>query len=651
MPPVVNQEAQSLDEGYRLVLLQREGERAPLRICLVVKASPNAVGGAFVLVRETADASVYLGAVADAAWRVHEWLELWIQDIDRFAASYPAYRDAAANAALDARWAQRAEAFRTLEPASFLALGWEAAPAPPILFDIDLRSPAEAGATLWQLCREDALLTQKGLPAFSTSLTRYLYQPSAGAESAFVPVTTDAPVNAATRAFADTFPGLLPLNVAGRMMARTFAPIAFEQWLDVLSGAPWAGVDHGGDVVKLTGVYRTLRDSATTQYGGGHLFLGSRGMAGRLAEAFHLKLHTIVSAFRLVQAHVKASQLPLLNVTDASFRVSLGESDAALPFLWNFRTSLALPGEAVALAVASTEARYFIPSRQGGTSIYRPAALQAPVDATGEVRIRKVHAGQPAATTLEGTLVTQERITPGGSDLLWLRLKLPSGRVDLYARSEVAEGSVAGEIRFRTLPQELPAAAITALQQAEGVVLPHVPFQTVPLLSSPCDLYALAVLAVRTLLVDEESALPVALDEVFSFARQAAATHDPDQPAGERLRALAVGHPKVKAALGPHRLVRDKLAPEAAPFPPELWWDTLAVIIRCFPGSGPDSYCRDFGDAQSLALESVFKEPMLALEKLLARSRSLIAVDWAYNREIRAVIGKLLQRVTAPAAR
>ena len=37
--------------------------------------------------------------------------------------------------------------------------------------------------------------------------------------------------------------------------------------------------------------------------------------------------------------------------------------------------------------------------------------------------------------------------------------------------------------------------------------------------------------------------------------------------------------------------------------PAELWCDTLAVIISLFPGIGPDSICRDFGDVPALALE------------------------------------------------
>src|ERR1700744_4182713 len=113
-PPAVNPDVQLLDERYLLVLLQKEDERTPLRICVVVKINAQALGGAFVLIRETADASVYLAAMTDAAGRVHEWLELWVQDVDRFAASYPAYRDAATNTTLDALWTQRAEAFRVL---------------------------------------------------------------------------------------------------------------------------------------------------------------------------------------------------------------------------------------------------------------------------------------------------------------------------------------------------------------------------------------------------------------------------------------------------------------------------------------------------------------------------------------------------------
>ena len=87
-----------------------------------------------------------------------------------------------------------------------------------------------------------------------------------------------------------------------------------------------------------------------------------------------------------------------------------------------------------------------------------------------------------------------------------------------------------------------------------------------------------------------------------------------------------------------------RLHPEAAIFPEDLWWDAIALIARLFPGVGPDSLCRDFGDAPPLALENVFSKPLAALEKLLVRSRSLLLVDWNYNREIRSVIGKFMDK-------
>jgi hypothetical protein len=644
----MKQEAEMLESGYRAVPLQ-PGD-APLRISLIVKEASDPAAGPFVLLRETADASIYLGAIVDAAGRIHSWLEIWAQNVDRFASSFPAYRESATNQLLDERWEQRAEGFRSIEPGSVITTEWETAPPPPIFYDANLRGPIHpkdpATGAAWDLCRDDARLAAKGLPGYSTSLARYLFtEPSAGDQPA-VPLTSTAPQNDSTRTLAQAFEGLLPFHPGGRLMVRTFAPIAYEAWVDLLSGAPWRGIEHGRDAVRLGGVYRTLQERNTLQHGNGHLFFSGRGVAARLAEAFHLKLHTLAAVFRLAHSHVQASRLPFLNLSAASFRLQLAESDAALPFLWNFKASLAAPGDAVALPVATTSARYFIPARFGGNSIYRPATLTAPVDGAGQVRIRKVLASKESEITLEGTLATQERLVAGGSDLLWLRLSLPSGRVDLYATIEPADGSAPGEARFRTLPQNLPDAVAASLRQAEGVPLPGTPFQTVPLLSTPCDLYALGVLAARTLLVDDELSLPVALDEILSLAGKSAAMHDPSQSPGDRIAALADGNESIAATLGPHRLLREKIAPGAALFPSDLWWDAISLIIRFFPGIGPDSLCRDFGDAPPLALENVFTEPLAELEKLLVRSRSLLLVDWNYNREIRSVIGKFMDRAS-----
>ena len=72
--------------------------------------------------------------------------------------------------------------------------------------------------------------------------------------------------------------------------------------------------------------------------------------------------------------------------------------------------------------------------------------------------------------------------------------------------------------------------------------------------------------------------------------------------------------------------------------PTELWWETVGVIRRLFPGVGPDSFCRDFGDAPSLALDVIFERPPAELELLQVRTRSLVVADWEQNIEIRNAI-------------
>ena len=121
---------------------------------------------------------------------------------------------------------------------------------------------------------------------------------------------------------------------------------------------------------------------------------------------------------------------------------------------------------------------------------------------------------------LEGTLVLPEPEPISPRDLLWVRLPLHSSRLDLYGHVYATEGLARGEVRFRTVPQKLSEATISALRAAEGVPFSRCIFEVVPLLSSPCDLYALGVLAVRTLLVHEKTTLAMELNEILSLASQ-----------------------------------------------------------------------------------------------------------------------------------
>jgi hypothetical protein len=580
---------------------------------------------------------------------------LWVQNVDGLEASLPAHREGFANFALDQRWAQQAQAFQELDPQGFIRTGWEAKHPRPTFLDLSVGRPCHPGgddaSTGWELCQDDELLRGAGLPTYSTSLFRYWHQPQAGAQSRFIPVVSGAPQNQATAPLASATADLdhhLAFNSqAGLMMATGFAPLSYEEHVDLLGGKPWGGFEQGKRRLTFGGAYTEIADAAQMQHGVGHIFSGAQGRRGRFVEAFHLKLLLLTEAFRWVREYVRLHQLPLLNLGAESFRVRLQPLGSGLPLLWTARCALVRPSEAYALPVESGDAAYFIRARAGGTSIYLPEGVGAGVQGMGSVRIRKVLPPDQGRTILEGTLVSQEQLAVTQHDLLWIRLPLPSGRLDLYGHLYAAESMAQGEVRFRTVAQRFGDTTLAALKAAEGVSFARSPFEVVPVLSSPCDLYSLGVLAVRTLMVNEETTLAVALDETLSLARQVAAEHTADVPLGERVRAVFEGDQRFAQSLGPHRLNLAGLKPEEALqlIPAELWYDLLGVIIRLFAGMGPDSLCKAFGDVPALALETVFDQPVEELDKLCLRSRSLLFVDWKYNREIGQAIGECLKRI------
>jgi hypothetical protein len=640
-----------IPEGYSAVPIQESNVDATVRLCVLARQTPDPAAGHLVMLRDLEDAMVYLGCLTDAGGRLREWAEIWVQNVDALNTSLPALSESFSNHGIDERWAKTANSLSALNPEGFIRTGWETTHPLPTFLDLSQKKPVHPGPpdNRWQLCQDDAVLQAAGLPAYGTSLFRYLYQP-ASKEARFIPVVSGAPTNSATHALAEALNDVqahVPLNPQGGLLiAQNFSPLSFEDYTDLLGGKAWKGIEHGKRMLSFDGAYRNLDDWTQMQQNGAHLFLGAQGHAGRFVEIFHLKLQLLFEALSLVRSFVEQQQLPFLNLGPDSFRVGLNKVGKKLPFLWTANCALAKPSQAYALPVESSDFRYFIRARPGGTSIYHPEGLNVSLKGTGNVRIRKVMPPEAGRTQIEGTLVMQERLNVSPNDLLWIRLPLSTGRVDLYGHLYTTDGLAQGEARFRTVPQIFAADAVTALRSAEGVSFPRSPFEVVPLLSSPCDLYALGVLAVRALFVNPQNSLGVALDEVLSLARQVATEYNADTPVAARVHAIMTNNPRFADSLAPHRLVQEAMEPAAAYelLPPEIWYHTLAMIMRLFPGVGPDSYCKDFGDAQSLALETVFNKPLEDLEKLLVSSRSLILIDWHANREVHSAIRDIMDR-------
>ena len=649
--------AAELPDGYAAVSVSAGQETAPLRICVAVRREPDPVAGHLAVLRDMIDSQVLLGCIVDACGQVQRWVELWIQDLDQLVNTVAACREALSNKVLDERWQNHFQAIQRLDDAGIVRTGWETTHPLPSFLDLNamrvIHPTDPVTGSPWTLCCDDELLTARGLPPYSTSLHRYLYLPGAGDTTSFVPVTPEAPTSDATRSMAEMLREhgeFIPLNPGGGLMlVRELSPIGYEAFADLLSGASWDGVLHGRTPVQLGARFKELKEADPALPIAGRLFLGEHGRWGRIVEAFHLKLHLLADAFTSVRAMVQQHQRPLLNLSAESFQVRLGDPGRGLPFLWSARVVLADPGDAIALPIVASDAQYYLRAGGVATSVYRPQHAGAPVRGRGTVRIRQVLPDAANRTILEGTFVTQERIEAGHMDLIWLRLNPGQGRVDLYAYLEPEAALAAGEWRFRTVGQRFDDHVAASLRAAEGVPIHNTHFEIVPLLSTPCDLYSLGVLAVRTLLVDNATTLPVALDEVLSLARQVGVNADGSVELGERIHGLFDGDGRWVESLGPQRLTREDVSPEDAfdLVPAELWWDTLAMVVRMFPSMGPDSACRDYGDANRGAIHTVFDRALGDLDALLLRTRSLIVIDWRFNREIHAVIRRHLTGLPA----
>lgn len=668
----------ALPAGYQPVPLFPDHASSPLRISLLTRKDPDPVAGHFVILRTLLDAVVYLGCITDAGTvasgggssvggRLHGYIEIWVQSLAGLSDSPAAAREALSNRVLDDRWARLFKAYAALDAKAVSTLyrtGFEITHPHPLFYDpekCEILQPIDAFSnTAWSLCTDDALLVSKNLPAYSSSLHRYLVSDT---KSPLIPVTPDAPANPNTAPLTEiTGPKntLIPFNPGGLMLIRRYAPAPLEQFFDLLSGAPWNGILAGRSAVHLDRLNEALEEKSgsSSDMVDGRLFLGKHGKWGRLIETFHLKLRLFADCLTEVRTFTAQTQRPLLNLTAQSFQVHIGDGAYAyaLPFLWTAAANLVDPGDAITLkpvggagagsdAGNTADAQYFLRALSAPGNVYQAESVSQPATGRGTLRIRKCMA-ETAGLIIEGTFATQERLAPGGAgepnknDLVWLRVPVGAQRIDLFGHVEKEPALAAGEWRFRSERQRLPEALVAQLKSAEGVPVSETLFDVMPLLSAPCDMYSLAILAARALLVNADTTLAIATDELISLARQVAMQYQAGTPLGERIRAIFQADSRWLNSLGPHRLTRDALTPQEAfdLVPANLWFDTLALLVRMLPGIGPDSFCRDFGDAPRGGLHKIYEPAQDHLDTLLIRTRSLIVIDWRFNREIHAVL-------------
>lgn len=647
--------------GFRAVRLEAILGGGPLSLAIVAREKPESLGGWFVRLRETFDASVWLGALVDASGEVHDWVEIWSQR-PGFAGSDPTSARGISNAEMDARWERNARVLSEAEPGSVIATGFESRSAPVIVFDTskltaaELQGPSNA---CWRLCVDDGVLAGAGLQPYGTGMERYWVCAPSGGAAVLAHADSGASAREGVFSNADAIgPGRVLVHAGGRLMIRRFRPASFAEITDSMTTGSWAADDAGSGMARVPVTF----DGRPIGLGGSEggvrkgrvadesLILARRGPWGALIETLHLKLRLFGEAVGCVSRAVQRSERPLLNVREDSFRVSLCDSGPGLPRWWTARVWLAEPGEAIELDIGSGGSRYFVAARPTVGGVFRPAAIAGGASVRGTVRLREVVIDADKSVSAEATLALPSVATIGRNDLVWIRLTMGGRRLDLNGTAERSSAMAAGEWRFRSSKLVMDAASASAVKSLEGVPIPDVEIEVVPLLSSPCDLYGLGVLGARTLLVNGEASLAVVVDELQSLAREAGALADGSTTLVQRIQRLANNDRRWAESLGPQRLTDAGLTADSAlaMIPAELWWDVVGTLVRMFPGAGADSICRDLGDAPESSPHMAFHSTMEDIDRLLVRTRSLVVIDWGHNREVNSVIrGYLLKHGAA----
>jgi hypothetical protein len=641
-----------LPEGYRLGPIHSVSGGVPLTMGVIVRIKADPVQGSFVVLRDLPGSRVYLGAVADVQGRIQDWLEVWVQTLDLSDPGVAGARERLENHVLDERWRRDFDRCLAGFPDHLILTGMETQNPSPVLIRIGESrdgSPFAGSAPLpWRLCQDDRLLESLKLPTYSKSPFRYLQDPEQADAKTLLATHRDAPVNENVKGLelltADAKDACVFNAQAGLVRIQRWMPLALEDYLGVLEGAPLGASGPGPLAVLRGSVYAGLQEWSKNPKGLPFLLHGSSPPGERLNEILCLKLSLLLDLFRAVRSYVRSQQLPLLNLTPEGFAVQIQDVGQAFPALWTARGSLVKTSQALPLELKGTDRRYFIRLGALQPSPFLPEELGAHSTGGGVVRLREVTAVS-GGVVLDGTLVAEDYLKIKADDLLWLRLSVAEQALDLYAHADAEEGAGKKEIRFRTIPARLPEATVSALKSAVGAGFPRSPYEVWPMLSSPGDLYSLGVFAIRILLANARTRLAVVKDEVLSLSRRLGEAAGAEGDPVACLKQMLQQDAKLRDLLSPHALSGLDLTPEQARemVSADLWWQVVCLVLRLFPGMGPHSYCQGLGDVAPLALETAFDGPLQDLEALVLRQRSVVLPSQMADAEIAAVLSECLQ--------
>lgn len=619
------------------------GQHEALAVC-VLSQRQSGGGASLPVLRTTADATVYAGCVTDGLGEVREWLEIWVQTPPAQGAT--GLSDAN-NAMLDQRWQRMAEAFRASSPDRALGGPWESSNPAPVVLDLETGRAVSLGEGEadgpWALCTDESVLERAGVPGYAGSLARHLWRPAAASPDGLVCVAGGE--GPGWRSIAGE--GLVAFNPhCGLIRICRASPVGFEAYADWLTN----GQFHRPPPVRAGVFGDELAREDPVEYSLAHgAFLSSIGGAGGLAaEVLYLKLRAVLTAMEQVRAATARLGTPLLCLGPASLSIEMPAPSSGLPYAWGAGVVLDCVSEAVELgSVEAGAPRRFTSAGSGRTSVYRPGGDAGPVTRNMTVRVRRVVEIEAGRVSVEGTVIPRESLRAGGSTLATIPLASQGRRYEVHTFLTAGETLSAGEYGFSSLPMAVDETELAELRLLEGVEVGDAAVVLSPSVSSPADMHALGVLALRTLVAPGGEALGTAVVRAMSLARELPEQGDDGPSLASRVESMVGSDARWAEVLGPGRLLSASQGGSAeAGIPARLWWAVIGTVCRLFPGAGPDSYCRDFGVGAGRPLESVYDAPLRDLAELVVQARSLLVVDRRTCEEVGSVIDRHLALAT-----
>ncbi len=611
---------------------------APVKICAIVRKHPDAVQGHLLLRRDLLDARVYLGCLVDALG-VLEMLEIWVQSVDGVADAVRGQAVASAavtNQTLDLRWHRLFDVAAESWPAAVIASGFEKVSPPPTFFDVTSATVVHPGD--WRLCTDDGLLAKANLPAYSSTLHRYLVDRS-GANPKFVPVSIGSPKNEQTADYETIVPKsgkMIPFNPSGGLvLIRPAGNLRVAEFNDLLGGKLFDGAIYG----KTPQRFGPLKSLAAP--GGGFLFPADT--PSRLVETFLLKVGLLTGMVEEVARYSTQTGRPLLNLQPTSFSIRLDEGSSHLPTLWPAKVMLTDAGDAVPIELPQSDIRhaYSLPGPRINTSIYQPAVVsRGSVRGFGQLFLSSI-SDHETSRVFEGMLTLVDPIRPTPRDVLRVRVPVAGQRVDLYVKLATDGMPSPGLIRFKSIPDARLKPHQSAVESLVGVPLQEVAFEFYPLLGTAADIYSLAVIGVEILTTAGEPGKHAErVRDLLVLASRCRETQATGASLEDRIAGVFNDKPETIKGLGPQLMVTGSPDSKAAlrAVTPELWFALLAQLIRMLPGLGRDSQLADFGDTLGSSPTAIHDNVITELTKLTRRARSLLLGEWGLNRAVGAIV-------------